>query len=157
VSKGRPERRRQKGTLQEHKTTAADFAKVCEILKSKAVIFSKMMDTTGSSYGEAMCLKNLFDPDTKGKAFEPQKTKNRDAEKIAAFYHFTATELDIEASAFKEAIKNQNYVEDQRLLNIIYDFYHGNLLKADGRRYQSHEHVADTWQNRRKCQIWFIL
>ena len=50
----------------------------------------------------------MFESDSNGKAFEPTTAKNRDTEKIAAFCHFATTELDLEASTFKEAIKNQN-------------------------------------------------
>ncbi len=37
-------------------------------------------------------------------AFEPKRAQNKDSEKFAAYYRFTTTELDREASIFKEAI-----------------------------------------------------
>jgi hypothetical protein len=118
-----------KGTLKENPSTADDFAKVCKILKSKNVLFSSMMDMIANSFLEAIYLTNMFDSDTKGKAFEPKAAKNRDTEKISAVFHFTTTELDLEASTFKEAMKNQNYVRDECFLNSIYDFLSGQLVK----------------------------
>jgi hypothetical protein len=75
-----------RGTQKKNTSTTADFAKVCEILKSKNVILSNMMVMTGDSYLESQLLKSFFDSDTTRKAFEPKKAKNRDTKKIAAFY-----------------------------------------------------------------------
>jgi len=123
-----------KGTKKVNKTTAADFAKVAKLLASKNVIFSNLMDMSGNSYLEAIYLMNIFTSDTEGKAFEPKTKKNRDTEKIAAFHRFTTTELDLEASTFKEAIAKKNYVKDECFLNSIYDFYRNNLLRTDKTR-----------------------
>ena len=63
-----------------------------------------------------------------------QKAKNKDTEKLVAYYRFTTTELDMEATTFKEAISKQNYAKDECFLNTLYDFYRDKLLKADGKR-----------------------
>ena len=49
-------------------------------------------------------------------------------------YRFTTTELDMEASTFKEALGKQNYAKDECFINSIYDFYHDRLWKADRKR-----------------------
>ena len=123
-----------KGTKKENKTTAADFAKVAKLLVSKNVMFANLMDMTGNSYLEAIYLMNIFDSDTKGNKFEPKSKRHRDTDKISAFYRFTTTTLDLEASTFKEAISNSKYVKDECFLNSIYDFYHDNLLRTDKTR-----------------------
>ena len=141
-----------KGTKKENKTTAADFAKVVRLLASKNVIFAHLMDMSGNSYLEAIYLMNMFDSDTKHKHFEPKLKRNRDADKIAAFYRFTSTELDLEASTFKEAIAKSNYAKDECFLNSIYDFYRDNLLRSDKTRNvitraSVWQTIGKTWQN----------
>ena len=69
-----------------------------------------------------------------GLPISPQKAKNKATEKLAAFYRFTTTEIDMDASTFKEALGKQNYAKDECFLNTLYDFYRDNLLKADGKR-----------------------
>ncbi len=38
-------------------------------------------------------------------AFFLEKAKGKDAEKLAAYYRFTITQLDLDASTFKEAVR----------------------------------------------------
>ncbi len=60
------------------------------------------MDTTGESYLAGVYMMRFKDADSQGNtAFEPIEAKNRDTEKLAAYYRFTTTELDLEASAFR--------------------------------------------------------
>ena len=60
--------------------------------------------------------------------------KNKDTEKLAAFYRYTTTELDLEFDTFKEAISKGNYRKDECFINSIYDFYGDNLMRADRKR-----------------------
>ena len=77
----------------------------------------------------------ISDSDNQGNTeFIPQKAKNKGTEKLAAFYRFTTTELDMEASTFKEALGKQNYAKDECFINSIYDFYHDSVLKTDKKR-----------------------
>jgi hypothetical protein len=51
------------------------------------------------------------DVDSQGaKTFVPRHVKNKDTEKLSAYYRFTTTELDLEATTFKEAISRGHYV-----------------------------------------------
>ncbi len=40
--------------------------------------------------------------------------KNKNTEKLAAYYRFTTTKFDLEASTFKEAISKQSYAKGER-------------------------------------------
>ena len=63
------------------------------------------MDSVGDSYLAALYIMNIFDSDTPGnKELIPKKARNKDTEKIATYYRFSSTELDLEASTFKDAI-----------------------------------------------------
>ena len=93
------------------------------------------MDTTGESYLAGLYLMKITDAgDQDNTAFIPKKAKSKDTEKLAAYYRFTTTELDLDAATFKEAIGKQNYAKDECFINSIYDFYHDNLLKTDRKR-----------------------
>jgi len=123
-----------RGLKKANGTTAADFAKVATMLKNKNVIFGNLMDMTGDSYLEAIYIMQLFDSETKGKAFEPKKARNRNTDKIATYYRFSTTELDLTADTFKQAIERKNYVKDECFINCLYDFYKDSLLSADKKR-----------------------
>ena len=110
------------------------FRKACKLLRAHNVVFAHLMDSTGDSYLAGLYMMKISDTDSTNTAFEPKKAKNKDTDKMAAFYRFTTTEVDLEASTFKQAISNQKYAKDECFLNSIYDFYRENLLKADGKR-----------------------
>jgi hypothetical protein len=98
-------------------------------------IFSDMMRAYGLAYLKGVCCMKLRDSENQdNRAFIPKQRKNKDTEKIAAYYRFTTTELDMEASTFKQAIENKKYVKDECFINSIYDFYHENLLRANKSR-----------------------
>jgi len=67
-------------------------------------------------------------------SFIPKKNKNRDGDKVSAYYRYATTELDLEANTFKDAISKGNYIKDECFINSIYDFYSSNLLRADKKR-----------------------
>ena len=78
---------------------------------------------------------NIFDSDApRNEEFVSKKARNKDTEKIATYYRFSSTELDLEASTFKDAIAKQRYVKDECFLNSIYDHYRDNLLRTDKSR-----------------------
>ena len=94
-----------------------------------------MMDYFGSSYLAAIYPLKVRDAHSQlNRAFIPKKAKNRDTDKIAAYYRFTTTDLDLEAGTFKEAISKNNYTKDECFINSIYDFYSDNLLRSDKKR-----------------------
>jgi len=77
------------------------------MLADRNVIFAHLMDIKGHSYLNAIYLMNLSDSDTKGRAFEPKKIKNKDGDKLSCFYRYITTELDLSSSTFKDAMKKQ--------------------------------------------------
>ena len=114
---------------------AEDFGKTAKLLVRSNAVFAHLMDSVGNSYLAGFYLMNFFDSETQGnREFIPKKARNRDTEKLAAYYRFTSTELNLDASTFKEAISNQKYVKDECFLNSIYDFYRDNLLRTDKSR-----------------------
>jgi len=123
-----------KGTRKENKTTASDFAKVANLLASKNVVFSNLMDMSGKSYLEAIYLMSIYEIAKEEEEHDPKKKKTKDGERISAYYRFTTTTLDLEASTFAEAISKSNYVKDECFLNSIYDFYRDSLLRSDKSR-----------------------
>jgi hypothetical protein len=92
------------------------------------------MESTGKTYLAAVYLMNITDSETKGRAFEPRKRKNRDTTKVGAYYLYNYVAMDLSKDTFKEAIKNHNYTKDECFLNTIYDFYRDNLLSPDKKR-----------------------
>jgi hypothetical protein len=62
---------------------------------------------------------NITDSETKGRAFEPRKRKNRDTTKVGAYYLYNCVAMDLTKDTFKEAIQNNNYTKDECFLNII--------------------------------------
>ena len=100
-------------------------------------MFSHLMDSTGDSYLEAIYVMNLSASnfnDSKRLEFDPKRIKNKSGDKIAAYYRYTTTELDLTASTFKDALAKTHYVKDECFLNSIYDFYKDNLLSATKQR-----------------------
>jgi hypothetical protein len=121
--------------IRKEEATGADFRKVCNWLRKENVIFANLMDSTGDSYLAAVYLMKVAPAHSQiNTAFQPKKAKNKNTEKISAYYRFATTELDLEASTFKEAISKHNYVKDECFINSIYDFYRDNLLRADKKR-----------------------
>ena len=56
------------------------------------VVFAHLMDTTGDSYLAALYLMKIGELTKQGNtAFIPKKAKNKDTEKLAAYYRFTTT------------------------------------------------------------------
>ena len=113
---------------------ASDFKHLTSILKSKNVVFSHLMDSTGDSYLEAIYVMNLTASnfnDSKRLEFDPKRIKNKSGDKISAYFRYTTTELDLTASTFKEATAKTHYVKDECFLNSIYDFYKDNLLSGN--------------------------
>ena len=118
---------------------ASEFNRLTSLLKSKNVVFSHLMDSTGDSYLEAIYVMNLTASDWGGEGnkrleFDPKRIKNKSGDKIAAYYRYTTTELDLTASTFKDAIAKMHYVKNECFLNSIYDFYKDNLLSATKQR-----------------------
>ena len=111
-----------------------DFPKMVKLMIDKNVIFKDLMESTGNSYLEAVYLMNITDSETKGRAFEPRKRKNRDTAKVGAYYLYNYVAMDLTKDTFKEAIQNNNYTKDECFLNTIYDFYRDNLLNPDKKR-----------------------
>ncbi len=91
--------------IREQEATGDDFRKVCNWLRKENVIFANLMDSTGDSFLAAVYLTKVTDePSQIHTAFQPKKAKNKNTEKNSAYYRCTTTDLDLEASTFKEAI-----------------------------------------------------
>ena len=103
----------------------------------KNVVFSHLMSSTGDSYLEAIYVMNLTASDwgeSKRLEFDPKRIKNKSGDRIAAYYRYSTTELDLTANTFKDATAKAHYVKDECFLNSIYDFYKDNLLSASKQR-----------------------
>ena len=72
-----------------------DFPKMVKLMIDKNVIFKDLMESTGNSYLEAVYLMNITDSETKGRAFEPRKRKNRDTAKVGAYYLYNYVAMDL--------------------------------------------------------------
>ena len=84
------------------------------------------MSSTGDSYLEAIYVMNLTNSDWKESdrlEFDPKRVKNKSGDKIAAYYRYSTTELDLTAGTFEEALAKAHYVKDECFLNSIYDFF----------------------------------
>ena len=73
--------------------TRKTFYETTKFLSKHNVVFAHLMDTTGDSYLAGLYLMKIQDSKNPGNtAFIPKKDKNKDTEKLAAFYRFTTTE-----------------------------------------------------------------
>ena len=93
------------------------------------------MDTTGNSYLEGVMILGVTD--TSGRSAKPfvsKRVKNKDTEKLAAYYRYTSTELDLDATTFKDAISKGKYQKDECFINSITDFYGDNLMRPDTKK-----------------------
>jgi len=115
-----------------------EFNHLASLMKSKNVVFSHLMDTTGNSYLEAMYVMNLSKSDwTKDGdriEFDPKRRKNKSTDKVAAYYRYTTTELDLSAETLKEAIAKHHYAKDECFINSLYDFYKDTLMNTKRHR-----------------------
>ena len=93
-----------------------------------------MMKTFGDSYLRALSVLGVKDVRTSGSSYAPTSALNRDTEKVAAYYRYTTTDLDLDADTFKEAISKGKYKKDECFINSIYDFYGDNLMRPDKKR-----------------------
>ena len=78
---------------------------------------------------------NLTNSDTRGRAFEPKRVKNRDGEKVTCYYRYISTELDLTTNTFKEAIENNNYRSNECFINSIYETYKDTLFNDNRKQY----------------------
>jgi hypothetical protein len=92
-----------------------------ELMINKNVVGKDLMRSTGDSYLAAVYLMNITVSETKGRAFEARKRKNRDTTKVGAYYLYNYVSMDLTKDTFKEAIQNHNYTKDECFLNTIYD------------------------------------
>ena len=88
---------------------ASDFRKICVMMIMKSVVFKDLMESTGKTYLAAIYLMNLQSSETKGRAFDPKKARNKDTDKVGAYYLYSSTAMDLSKETFKEAIANSNY------------------------------------------------
>ena len=108
--------------IRKEEATAQDFKSVCKFMSKHNDIFAEMMDHFGESYLAAVYSMKVKDVDGQGTSFVPKHTKNKDTEKLAAYYGYTTTELDLDATTFKDAIRKGNYQTDECFIHSIYDF-----------------------------------
>ena len=119
--------------MRKEEATAEKFRSFCKFMSKHNENFSEMMERFGDSYLAAVYPMRLRDL-AEGKTFVPKHTKNKDTEKLAAYYRYTTTELDMDATTFKDAISKGNYQKDECFINSIFDFYGDNLMRADKKR-----------------------
>jgi hypothetical protein len=110
------------------------FKRIVELLIQKNVIFKDLMESTGKTYLRALYIFQSERTDKTGKAFEPKKSRNRDDEKIAAYYQYSSTQLDLSKKTFKEAITLKHYNKNECFINSILDFYSKTLISYDRKR-----------------------
>ena len=117
--------------IRKEEATAQDFKAICKLMSKHNVIFEEMMSRFGDSYLAAVYPMKVKDVDARGITFVPKRVKNKDTEKLAAYYRYTTTEMDLDATTLKDAISKGNYQKYECFINHIYDFYGDNLMRAD--------------------------
>ena len=95
--------------------TNADMFKFCKRLKTKNDRFDEMMSRFGDSYLAAVYILKTNVIDTSSSTYEPKRAKNRDTEKVATYYRYTSTDIDLDVDTFKEAISKGNYQKKRML------------------------------------------
>jgi len=120
--------------IRKEEATAQYFKAICKFVSKHSDSFAEMMDHFGDSYLAAVYSMKVKDVDGRGTTFVPKYSKNKDTEKLAAYYRYTTTELDLDATTFKDAIANGSYQKDECFINSITDFYGDNLMRPDKKR-----------------------
>ena len=140
--------------IRKDEATAEDFKAVCKFMSKHNVVSAHLMDSTGESYLAGLYLMKINDTISQGNTESiPQKAKIKDTDKLAAYYRFTTTELDMEATTFKEASSKQNYAKDECFLNTLYDFFLPRQPFEGWRQAKPHhtrKHLKDNRYNRAK-------
>ena len=124
-----------------HRGSDPNFRRVADMLIDGNVIFANLMSQNGQSYLKAIYIMNLTNSDTRGRAFEPKRVKNRDGEKITCYYRYISTELDLTTNTFKEAIENNNYRSNECFINSIYDTYKDTLFNDNRKQYITRDDI----------------
>ena len=117
--------------IRKEEATAQNFKAICKFMSKHNDIFAEMMDHFGDSYLAAVYSMKVRDVTGDGSAFVPKYTKNKDTDKIAAYYRYTTTELDLDANTLKDAISKGNYQKDECFINSLFDFFGDTLMRAD--------------------------
>ena len=112
----------------EHKQ---DFQDVVKFLAKRDQIFDEHYESRGKAYLVAIYIMKLQDTDTSGSSFDPITNANRDTDKVATYFRYCSTPLNLSASTLKEAIENDKYIKNECFINSLYDFYHEKLLSPD--------------------------
>ena len=116
-------------------TDKEDFKTMLKIFKSKNLVFRDLMESpNGESYLHAMLVMKITKVSTNTLEFEPKRQKNKDTNKVGAYYMYSCTPMDLSKDTFKEAIQNMNYTKDECFINTLYDFYRETLLNPDRSR-----------------------
>ena len=76
-------------------------------------------------------------------SYNPLDENLRDATKISINYRYIETNLNMNASTFKEAIENKNYIENECWINTIRDFYKDDLLSNKCRKHITRETILN--------------
>ena len=124
-----------------HRGSDPNFRRVADMLIDGNVIFANLMSQNGQSYLKAIYIMNLTNSDTRGRAFEPKRVKNRDGEKMTCYYRYISTELDLTTNTFKEAIANNNYRSNECFINSIYDTYKDTLFNDNRKQYITRDDI----------------
>ena len=120
--------------IRKEEATAQSFNAICKFMSKHNDDFAEMMEHFGSSYLAAVYSMKVGDVTGDGSAFVPTFTKNKDTDKIAAYYRYTTKELDLDANTLKDAISKRNYQKDECFINSMTDFYGDNLMHPDKKR-----------------------
>ena len=86
-----------------------------------------MMDATGKAYLAAVYLMDLKDTGTIDTSFVPKKAKNKDTSKVAAYYKYSTTPMNLSKDTLAKTIEHHNYVQRECFINTLHDFFHDSL------------------------------
>ena len=118
-----------------------EWKQIISIMKSDAE-FKKYYDLR-ESYINAVYIGRVERIKNRRSSYNPLDENLRDATKISINYRYIETNLNMNSSTFKEAIKNKNYVENECWINTIYDFYKDTLLSDKRRKHITRETILN--------------
>ena len=118
--------------IKKEESTREAFHDLCTFVRNRNPNFDDMMNQFGDSYLAAVYLMKFAVVDGGATEFDPKRVRNRDPDKVATFYRYTTTDVDLDAKTFKEAISKGNYTKNECFINSIYETYKDSrLMKAD--------------------------
>ena len=94
-------------------------------------------------YIHAVYIKSVEKLDSPDVDYDPYTQRLQDATHSSINFKYIQTSVDLKYDTFKEAIKNDNYIDNECWINSIYDFYKDTLMNENKRNRLTREIILE--------------